>query len=70
MKKSDNETILNPSVEQNGSAVRSIHIARRTGTYSGVGYQKLEGPQSQDERWNMPFMDPEFEYDSNNADFH
>lgn len=36
----------------------------RTGNYSCIGYQKLIIPQSEAEKWNMPFTDPEFTYDS------
>ena len=36
----------------------------RGGNYSCVGYQSLKSPQSEAEKWNMPFTDPEFAYDS------
>lgn len=38
----------------------------RKGAYSSVGYITMKGPITQAERDNMPFMDPEFEYDSPN----
>ena len=36
----------------------------RGSKYSGSGYHTLKSPISEAERWNMPFPDPEFEYES------
>lgn len=43
--------------------VHSIFNVVRNGKYSSIGYNILSGPVTQAERWNMPFMDPEFDYE-------
>ena len=65
-----NEGTLNPPVKVEGGDVHVLHRAGRNGNYSGVGYSRLDGPLTQDERWNMPFVDPEFGYESRSKEFH
>jgi len=55
------EMIEMPFVKE---GVHSFPNSTRKGKYSSIGYNTLMGPVTQAERGNMPFMDPEFEYDS------
>lgn len=64
------ENVLNSGGEPKDSTVHSSSDPIRKGNYSGIGYRSLESPQSQDERWNMPFTDPEFAYEPLNDELH
>ena len=60
----ENEGVLNPAAIREGDNVHMFYRAVRTGNYSSIGYCKLEGPMTVVERWDKPFMVPEFEYES------
>jgi len=60
----ENAGVLNPAVIRNGDSVHLFYRAVRKGNYSSIGYCRLDGPLTVAERWNRPFMVPEFEYES------
>ena len=61
--KTENQDSLFTSVLPVDNSRNISAMASRRGKYSGKGYQNLNSPPTQAERWNMPFADPEFEYD-------
>jgi predicted GH43/DUF377 family glycosyl hydrolase len=60
----ENEGVLNPAVMREGDFVHIFYRAVRKGNNSTIGYCRLDGPLTVAERWNKPFMVPEFEYES------
>jgi predicted GH43/DUF377 family glycosyl hydrolase len=60
----ENEGVLNPGVIREGDCVHLFYRAVRNGNYSTIGYCRLDGPLTVAERWNKPFMVPEFNYES------
>jgi len=64
----ENEGVLNPAAIREGDSVHLFYRAVRNGNYSSVGYCRLDGPLTIAERWNKPFMVPEFEYESHGVE--
>ena len=60
----ENEGVLNPAVIREGDSVHLFYRAVRFGNNSSIGYCRLDGPLNVVERWDKPFMVPEFEYES------
>ena len=60
----ENEGVLNPAILREGDSVHVFYRAVRKGNYSSIGYCRLDGPLTVAERWDKPFMVPEFEYES------
>ncbi|MDP4202372.1 MAG: pesticidal protein Cry7Aa [Bacteroidota bacterium] len=60
----ENEGVLNPAVIRQGDSVHLLYRAVRKGNHSTIGYCRLDGPLTIAERWNKPFMAPEFDYES------
>lgn len=60
----ENDGVLNPAVIRIGDHVHIFYRAVRKGNYSTIGYCRLDGPLTIAERWDRPFMVPEFEYES------
>ena len=60
----ENEGVLNPAVIREGDNVHLFYRAVRQGNHSSIGYCRLDGPMTIAERWDKPFMVPEFEYES------
>jgi predicted GH43/DUF377 family glycosyl hydrolase len=60
----ENEGVLNPAAIREGNNVHIFYRAVKQGNQSCIGYCKLEGPLSIVERWEKPFMVPEFDYES------
>jgi beta-1,2-mannobiose phosphorylase / 1,2-beta-oligomannan phosphorylase len=60
----ENEGVLNPAVIREGDCVHMFYRAVRNGNHSSIGYCKLDGPLTIVERWDKPFMLPEFDYES------
>ena len=53
----------------NGTLMLSVNRGRlykpnRSGNYSGRGYSHMDGPLTEAERWDMPFVNPVFEYET------
>jgi len=60
----ENEGVFNPAAIREGDNVHLFYRAVRTGNHSSIGYCKLSGPLTIEERWEKPFMVPEFDYES------
>jgi beta-1,2-mannobiose phosphorylase / 1,2-beta-oligomannan phosphorylase len=60
----ENEGVLNPAVIRQGDSVYLLYRAVRKGNHSTIGYCRLDGPLTVAERWNKPFMVPEFDYET------
>jgi predicted GH43/DUF377 family glycosyl hydrolase len=60
----ENEGVLNPAAIRVGDSVHLFYRAVRNGNYSTIGYCRLDGPLTVAERWDKPFMVPEFDYES------
>lgn len=60
----ENEGVLNPAAIREGDSVHLFYRAVRKGNHSSIGYCRLDGPLTVAERWDRPFMVPEFEYES------
>ena len=60
----ENEGVLNPAAMQDGSIVHLFYRAVTKGNHSSIGYCKLNGPLSVEERYENPVLIPEFEYES------
>jgi len=64
----ENEGVLNPAAIREGDSVHIFYRAVRNGNYSSIGYCRLDGPLTVAERWNKPFIVPEFEYESHGVE--
>lgn len=60
----ENEGVLNPAVMREGDSVHLFYRAVQNGNHSSIGYCRLDGPLTVVERWEKPFMAPEFDYES------
>ncbi len=60
----ENSGVLNPAVIRQGDSVHLLYRAVKKGNYSTIGYCRLDGPLTVAERWNEPFMIPEYDYES------
>jgi beta-1,2-mannobiose phosphorylase / 1,2-beta-oligomannan phosphorylase len=64
----ENEGVLNPAVIRVGDSVHVFYRAVRKGNHSSIGYCRLDGPLTVAERWDKPFMLPEFDYESHGVE--
>jgi predicted GH43/DUF377 family glycosyl hydrolase len=64
----ENEAVLNPAVIREGDNIHVFYRAVRNGNYSSIGYCRLDGPLTIAERWDKPFMVPEFDYESHGVE--
>ena len=64
----ENESVLNPATMQEGKIVHLFYRAVQKGNFSTIGYCRLDGPLTVGERWNEPFMVPEFEYEKHGVE--
>lgn len=64
----EEEGVLNPAVIRIGDSVHIFYRAVRKGNYSTIGYCRLDGPLNVVERWDHPFIVPEFEYESHGVE--
>lgn len=60
----ENEGILNPAVIREGDSVHIFYRAVQLWNQSTIGYCRLDGPLNVAERWEKPFIIPEFDYES------
>jgi len=63
-----NEGVLNPAAIREGDDVHLFYRAVQKGNYSSIGYSRLDGPLTIAERWDKPFIVPEFEYESHGVE--
>jgi len=59
----ENDGVLNPAVIRVDDNVHIFYRAVRQGNFSTIGYCRLDGPLTIVERWDKPFMIPEFDYE-------
>jgi beta-1,2-mannobiose phosphorylase / 1,2-beta-oligomannan phosphorylase len=59
----ENDGVLNPAVIREGDSVYVFYRAVRKGNFSTIGYCRLDGPLSIAERWDRPFIVPEYDYE-------
>jgi beta-1,2-mannobiose phosphorylase / 1,2-beta-oligomannan phosphorylase len=64
----ENEGVLNPAVIRENDSVHVFYRAVRKGNHSSIGYCRLDGPLTIAERWDQPFMVPEFDYESHGVE--
>jgi len=64
----ENEGVLNPAVFRDGDSVHLFYRAVRNGNHSSLGYCRLDGPLTVAERWDKPFMVPEFDFESHGVE--
>lgn len=60
----ENKAVLNPGVAQDGKSVHVVYRAINKEFMSCLGYARLEGPTKVVERWNKPFLAPQYKYES------
>ena len=61
----ENEGVLNPGAIREGEFVHLFYRAVSIGNFSSIGYCKLKGPLTVEERMPEPILSPSFEYESN-----
>src|ERR1043166_3300379 len=64
----ENEGVLNPAAIREDDSVHLFYRAVSKGNYSSIGYCKLKGPLTVEERYNMPMLFPQFEYESHGVE--
>ncbi|MBK6539214.1 MAG: pesticidal protein Cry7Aa [Ignavibacteria bacterium] len=64
----ENEGVLNPAVIKEGDHVHLFYRAVSKGNYSSIGYCRLKGPLSVDERSDIPVIFPQFENESHGVE--
>lgn len=60
----ENEGVLNPAAIRVGAYVHIFYRAVSLGNYSSIGYCRLNGPLTVEERLKEPLLVPELEYES------
>ena len=61
----ENEGVLNPAtIRGEGDDVHFFYRAVSKGNYSSIGYCKLKGPLTVEERFDIPVLFPQFDYES------
>ncbi|MDB5131809.1 MAG: Beta,4-mannooligosaccharide phosphorylase [Mucilaginibacter sp.] len=60
----ENESVLNPAVIMDGGNIHFFYRAVHIRNYSTVGYCRLDSPLHVAERYDKPFLKPEFDYES------
>lgn len=64
----ENEAVLNPAVIKEDDTVHMFYRAVSKGNYSSIGYCKLKDPCSAGERFDVPVIFPQFEYESHGTE--
>ncbi|MBK7446307.1 MAG: pesticidal protein Cry7Aa [Ignavibacteria bacterium] len=64
----ENEGVLNPAVIKEGDNVHLFYRAVSKGNYSSIGYCRLKGPLSVEERSDIPVIFPQFENESHGVE--
>ncbi|MES2112308.1 MAG: pesticidal protein Cry7Aa [Bacteroidota bacterium] len=59
----ENEGVLNPAVMQVGEKIHLFYRAVQKGNQSSIGYCRLNGPLTLEQKNDAPFLTPEFEYE-------
>lgn len=64
----ESEGVLNPATISEGDYIHLFYRAVSKGNYSSIGYCKLNGPLTVEERSVLPIVFPEFEYESHGVE--
>lgn len=64
----ENEGVLNPAAISDDGHVHLFYRAVSKGNYSSIGYCKLKGPLTVEERYDTPVLFPHFEYESHGVE--
>ncbi len=64
----ENEGVLNPAAIREGDFVHLFYRAVSKGNFSSIGYCKLKGALTVEERFEMPVLFPQFEYESHGVE--
>src|SRR5688572_4789396 len=64
----ENEGVLNPAAILVDGCVHLFYRAVSKGNYSSIGYCKLNGPMSVEERFDTPVLFPHFDYESHGVE--
>lgn len=59
----ENEGVLNPAVISDGNRIHLFYRAVSKGNYSSIGYCRLNGPLTVEERFDTPVLFPQFDYE-------
>ncbi|WP_295796680.1 hypothetical protein [Mucilaginibacter sp.] len=59
----ENESVLNPAVWQDGNKVHLFYRAVHDNNQSCIGYCRLDGPLTIEQKNNTPFLTPKFDYE-------
>ncbi len=60
----ENEGVLNPATIRDGDCIHLFYRAVSKGNHSSVGYCKLKDPLTIEERYDVPVLYPQFDYES------
>jgi predicted GH43/DUF377 family glycosyl hydrolase len=60
----ENAGVLNPAIQKDGDSVHIFYRAVSKGNHSTLGYARLDGPLHVAERWDIPFMAPELDFET------
>ena len=64
----ENEGVLNPATIKEGNYVHLFYRAVSKGNYSSIGYCKLNGPLTIEERSDTPVIFPQFDYEAHGVE--
>ena len=64
----ENEGVLNPATIKEGNSVHLFYRAVSKGNYSSIGYCKLNGPLTIEERSDTPVIFPQFDYEAHGVE--
>ena len=60
----DSGGVLNPAVIREGNIIHLFYRAISNDNFSSIGYCKLNGPLTVDERYEIPVLFPQYDYES------
>jgi predicted GH43/DUF377 family glycosyl hydrolase len=64
----ENEAVLNPAAIRDQEYVHLFYRAVSNGNFSSIGYCKLKGPFTVEERFEAPVIFPEYEYEKHGVE--
>lgn len=64
----ENEGVLNPAVIQDNNGIHLYYRAVSKGNYSSIGYCRLSSPLAIEERYDIPLLFPQFDYESHGVE--
>lgn len=64
----ENEGVLNPAVINENGSIHLFYRAVSKGNYSTIGYCRLKGPLTVEERYDTPVLFPQFDYESHGVE--